>query len=279
MSTTETTHPTDVTGTDVATAAPDWQLAGAAWGHAAADWAYLFEPYARDAIEHLFDALDVRAGTRLLDIACGSGYALARAARIGARASGIDAAVDLVDIARRRVPDGDVRAGDMFDLPWEDGSFDVITSFNGIWGGCTDALREAHRTLRPGGMIGVTFWGPGSKLDLRDWFIALGTSTPDVADEMVALANIGAPGVVEEMLTSAGFAEIERTAAAAVLEFPDEDTTWRALRSPGLVLPALEQHGEQALRARLMAAVEPFRATDGTYRIVNELTCVTARAQ
>jgi hypothetical protein len=29
-----------------------WVCAGEAWGHAAIDWAYLFEPYARDAIEH-----------------------------------------------------------------------------------------------------------------------------------------------------------------------------------------------------------------------------------
>ena len=166
----------------------------------------------------------------------------------------------------------------MFALPWGDASFDVVTSFNGIWGGCTDALREAHRVVRNGGTIGLTFWGPGSRLDLRDWFIALGTSTPHVAEEMVALADIGAPGVVEEMLDAAGFTDVERTAASAVLEFPDESTTWRALRSPGLVLPALEAHGEDALRERLMAAVEQCRATDGSYRIVNELTCVTARA-
>lgn len=263
---------------ETATDTPDWAVAGAAWGHAAADWAYLFEPYARDAIEHLFDALAIGDGTELLDLACGSGYALARAARVGAVAAGIDASAPLVEIARRRVPHGDLRAGDMFALPWDDDSFDVVTSFNGIWGGCTDALREAHRVLRGGGRIGLTFWGPGSRLDLRDWFIALGTSTPHVADEMVALADIGSPGVVEEMLTSAGFASIERTAASAVLEFPDEATTWRALRSPGLVLPALEAHGEEALRERLMAAVERFRADDGSYRIVNELTCVTAVA-
>ncbi len=194
------------------------------------------------------------------------------------RFAGIDASVPLVDIARRRVPHGDLRAGDMFALPWDDASFDVVTSFNGIWGGCTDALREARRVLRDGGTIGLTFWGPGSRLDLRNWFIALGTSTPHVADEMKSLADIGAPGVVEGMLTASGFTDIERTAASAVLELPDESTTWRALRSPGLVLPALEAHGEDVLRRRLMAAVEQCRADDGSYRIVNELTCVTARA-
>lgn len=264
--------------TTTSTDTPDWQIAGDAWGHAAPDWAYLFEPYARDAIELLFDRLEVGEDTDLLDLACGSGYAVARAERIGACTAGIDASTDLVEIARRRAVTSDLRAGDMFSLPWADSSFDVVTSFNGVWGGCTDALREARRVLRTGGGIGLTFWGPGSRLDLRDWFIAVGTSTPRVAEEMVALADIGKPGVVEEMLTSAGFVDIDRTAAAAVLEFPDEDTTWRALRSPGLIVPALAAHGEEALRERLMAAVEHLRAPDGSYRIVNELTCVTARA-
>lgn len=260
----------------VTTDTPVWQQAGAAWGHAATDWAYLFEPYAVDAIEDLFGSLGVGHRTRLLDMACGSGLALGRAHRLGAHAAGLDASAALVEIARHRVPDGDLRVGDMFALPWSDGFFDVVTSFNGVWGGCADALCEARRVLRPSGRIGLTFWGPGHALDLRDWFIALGSSTPSVGEEMVSLANIGNPGVAEEMLHSAGFAGIERHGVASVLEFTDADIAWRTMRSPGLVAPALEAVGETELRALLMPTLEPFRADDGSYRLVNELTCVTA---
>ena len=49
--------------------------------------------------------------------------------------------------------------------------------------------------------------------------------------------------------------------------------------SPGLVVRALEAIGEAELKQRLMAAVEPFRASDGSYRFVNELVCVTATAR
>ena len=53
----------------------DWQEAGEAWGDRATDWAYLWEPYARSANRAVFDQLAVADGTRLLDIACGSGFA------------------------------------------------------------------------------------------------------------------------------------------------------------------------------------------------------------
>ncbi len=250
--------------------------AGAAWEHAAKDWAFLFEPYARDAIETMFHKADLGQGTALLDVACGSGLALARAARLGATTAGIDVSVGLINIARRRDPNGDIRVGDMFNLPWEDNTFDLVTSFNGIWGGCEAAVAEMARVLKPGGMLAMTFWGPGSNLDLRDFFIALGSSVPSVGEELMDLAKIGSPGVAEAMLESAGLTVIERGATTARLEWSDEEMAWRALRSPGVAKPALEAVGEATLRPLVLDAVAPFRADDGSYLLDNELTHVIA---
>ncbi len=61
-----------------------WIESGEAWGERAADWAFLVEPYARRANDALFDCGGVGPGTRLLDIACGSGYAASVAAGRGA---------------------------------------------------------------------------------------------------------------------------------------------------------------------------------------------------
>ncbi len=265
--------------TPVTETEPVWVQAGRAWGHAAIDWAYKFEPYGADAIESIFGRLGVGRGTNLLDLACGSGFAAGRAERLGVTVAGLDASAALIDIARRRAPSAELVAGDMFDLPWADGTFDTVTSFNGIWGGCVDALCEARRVLQPGGGIGLTFWGRGDRLDMRDWFIALGSSTPQVGDEMISLASIGTPGVVEEMLTTAGFDRIERWDVPSIVEFTDADDTWKAMRSPGLLVPALEAVGEDKLRNRLLPTIEHCRADDGSYRIVNELTCVVAVAR
>ena len=56
-----------------------WEAAGHAWGRRAWDWAIYQEPLADNLYEAVLTALDVRAGTRLLDIACGSGLAVQRA--------------------------------------------------------------------------------------------------------------------------------------------------------------------------------------------------------
>src|SRR5580698_3247210 len=94
----------------------DWKEAGRGWGARATEWAYLFEPYALPANEVLFDRLGVGAGVRLVDIACGSGFAASVAARRGAVVSGIDASEQLTAIAAARTPDGRFQAGDMFAL-------------------------------------------------------------------------------------------------------------------------------------------------------------------
>ncbi len=133
----------------------DWRRAGEAWGDRALDWAHLIESYARAANDDVFDRVGVGPGVRMLDVACGSRYATMVAAQRGAEVSGLDAAAGLIEIARRRIPDGDFRVGDTFDLPFEDADFDAVTSFNGIWAGCDAALVEAARVLRPRGMQGM----------------------------------------------------------------------------------------------------------------------------
>lgn len=254
-----------------------WRPAGDAWSHAAADWAYLFEPHARDAVEAVIGLAEIGSGSRVLDVACGAGFATGRIARVGARVSGIDAAAGLLEIAERRTPSGEFVCGDMFDLPWADDSFDAVVAFNGVWGGCEAAVAEMARVCRPGGHIGLTYWGSANRLDLLSYFMTIATAAPGVSEEIVELAAINQPGVAETILSNEGFVELRFGVADAVLEFVDEEAAWRTLRSPGLIVPAIEHTGETALRRQVLDAIAPFRSEDGTYRLVNELVHVVAR--
>jgi SAM-dependent methyltransferase len=260
------------------TTAHDWHDAGAAWGHDAPGWSCLYEHYSLDVLTAIFDRLRVGPGERLLDIACGAGLALRLAAGTGATVAGIDAATDLVDVARARVPEADLRVGSMFALPWADRSFDAVTSINGIWGGCVDALREARRVLRPGGLVGISFWGAGPPLDLRACYKVFARRAPTAHfSAMKRLNDIARPGVAEAMLEDAGLDVLERGCRISVIEWPDADLAWRALSSIGPAVPALRHGDREALRRDVLAAIEPCRDRRGVYRLRNDHQFVIAR--
>jgi len=68
----------------------------------------------------------IRAGQRVLEVGCGSGVFLRAAADRGAEVTGVDASEALIELARERVPEADLRVADMQFLPFEDDSFDVV---------------------------------------------------------------------------------------------------------------------------------------------------------
>jgi ubiquinone/menaquinone biosynthesis C-methylase UbiE len=117
-----------------------WKMVDEGWGRKAVDFATLTEPNNVREYVTVQQRLGVDQGDRLVDIACGSGLAVELAGLRGARCAGIDASPRLIAVARDRSPDADLRVGDMHALPWPDASFDVATSFRGIWRTTPDAL-------------------------------------------------------------------------------------------------------------------------------------------
>jgi SAM-dependent methyltransferase len=240
---------------------PDWTLVDEGWGRRALDFATLGEPAnCREyvAVHHL---LGVDTGDRLLDIACGSGLALELAALRGATCAGIDASARLVAVARDRNPDADVRVGDMHALPWPDASFDVVTSFRGIWGTTPEAVAEAHRVLAPGGRVALTVWGH-IKISPGAWALApFRLADERAVENQAAMVALGRPGAGEELLSASGFSDVRRVAVPFAWEFADPEVYARALASTGPAYEAIRAVGEDAFRdAAVRAAAEHVRA-------------------
>jgi SAM-dependent methyltransferase len=241
----------------------DWEEAGRGWGARAVEWACLFEPYARPANELLFDHLGLGDGARLLDIACGSGFAAHLAAERKARVSGLDAAESLVTIARTRTPSGDFRVGDMFELPFADDSFDFATS----------------RVLVPDGRLGLTFWGRYDRLGLMPYFLkVIELSPPEHGEANMEHGDTGRDGVVEEMLAATGFTMVERGAVDVVNEWPDTETAVRALAAAGPSVPAIEAVGYNAFCEALHEVVSPLCDRDVGVRVTSEFGWIVASA-
>jgi SAM-dependent methyltransferase len=129
--------------------------------------------------ERLTQAMHVRPGEMVLDVACGTGNATIPAARAGADVTGLDLTPQLLAVAARRADEAGVAItwveGDAEDLPFDDGSFDVVLSSFG----CMFAPRhevvvdELVRVLRPGGRLALVAWTPEGAIG--DFF---GTAAP-----------------------------------------------------------------------------------------------------
>jgi SAM-dependent methyltransferase/alkylhydroperoxidase family enzyme len=240
---------------------PDWRVVDAGWGRNAVDFSALGEPANCREYVAVHQHLGVSAGDRLLDVACGAGLALELAAARGAACAGIDASPRLLAVARHRLPDADVRVGDMHALPWDDASFDVVTSFRGIWGTTPDAMAEVRRVLAPGGRMGLTVWGHIKRSPGLWALVPFTLAPPAKVENQAAMVALGRPGAGEELLTQWGFVDIERVDIPFAWEFADPEHFARALASMGPAHEAIEAVGEDAFRqAALELAQERVQA-------------------
>src|SRR5437762_7599127 len=95
-----------------------WRVAAPSYDAFAAATALFVAP--------LLHAAGVKPGTRLLDVACGTGVASARAAAIKARVTGVDFSPEMTAEAQKRHPAIEFHTADAEQLPFADASFDAV---------------------------------------------------------------------------------------------------------------------------------------------------------
>lgn len=116
--------------------------------------------------ELLAESAGLVAGTRVLDVATGSGNAALAAARRGTRVVGVDYVPALLAKGRERARiehlDVEFREGDAEELPCESGAFDTVLSVFGVMfaPNHAKAASELVRVCRPGGTIALASWTP-----------------------------------------------------------------------------------------------------------------------
>jgi SAM-dependent methyltransferase len=135
--------------------------------------------------ESLAEAVDLRAGERVIDVAAGNGNATLAAARRFARVTSTDYVPALLDRGRERAAaerlDVTFRVADAEALPFDDASFDVALSTFGAMFAPRHALAasELARVVRPGGRIGLAAWTPEGFLGAM--FRTMAAHVPPVA--------------------------------------------------------------------------------------------------
>jgi SAM-dependent methyltransferase len=246
---------------------------GQLFGARAGDWAETWEGpggWGLLVYEHVLDRAGIGEASSVLDCGCGAGRFLQLAASRGAKVAGIDAARTMVDIAAGRAPEADLRVGDLEDLPWSDGSFDVVTGFSSFQFAedKARALHEARRVARR--HVVVVIPTRVAEAGITQVFQPLFPLFPAEALEAMRQSGMFAlsgPGRLEEVLAASGLEPREDDDVESLTLFRDADTALRAFAGAGPTALAIRQSGEEAVADALRHALIDFTDDDGSVRL------------
>jgi ubiquinone/menaquinone biosynthesis C-methylase UbiE len=250
------------------------QFWGRLWGTLPSEWAVVEEaqlPTYETAIERL----GIGEGQLVLDLGCGSGVFLRAAADRGAQVAGLDAAEGLLEIARRRVPEAVLLAGDMQELPFADDTFDVVTAFSSLFfaDDMTRALSEARRVCKPGGTVLAQVFGRPERCSLEVLKSAILPLVGLEGDE----PEYWRFDKLEQVARDAGLTPLESFYSSWAYEFADDPELLSAMLSAGSAVAAVEHAGREIVVEAILGALAPYRDADGSYRMPNEWHFLVAR--
>jgi SAM-dependent methyltransferase len=240
------------------------------YGH----FARYLEPGALDFLARL----GVGPGTRMLDVACGAGQIAIPAARAGALVTGVDIASNLVEQARARARAEGVDArfdeGDAEMLPYEDASFDLVTSLIGAMFAPRPerVAAELLRVCRPGGRIVMANWTPEGHVG--QMFRVIGRHVPP-SPLMASPVKWGDEATARERLQGgAARVDVARHRYPMRYPFPPAEVVefFRAYYGPtNRAFAALDDAGQRALRGDLEQLWTASNlAADGTTHVEAE---------
>jgi SAM-dependent methyltransferase len=128
----------------------------------------------QEALRYL-DSKVARTPRRLVDIGCGFGYFLEKAQAAGWEAAGVDIVPEAVLRAKIRLPAVEVFLGDLRGARFPSGSVDAATLWDVLCHVEDPAaeLKECHRILSPGGIVGIRLRNVETQLWLGRWYSRL----------------------------------------------------------------------------------------------------------
>jgi ubiquinone/menaquinone biosynthesis C-methylase UbiE len=211
--------------------------------------------------EQLCEAVDLRAGERVVDVAAGNGNATLAAARRFARVTSTDYVPQLLERGRRRAAADGLEVtfipADAEQLPLPDASADVVLSTFGVMFAPDHARAagEMLRVCRPGGRIGLASWTPAG---------FLGQLLKTVAAHVAPPAGVQSPllwGTDAHLRTIfAGASTIEHTVRSFAFRYRSSEhwvEVFRRFYGPvHKAFAALDRDGQRALDRDLVQLLQ-----------------------
>jgi ubiquinone/menaquinone biosynthesis C-methylase UbiE len=252
---------------------------------------YIVPTMMLDWTEDLLAAGSVGPGTRVLDVACGTGIVARKAAARtgpGSRVAGLDANEGMLRVAGRCARNEGFTAvgwycSDVSRMPFSPGEFDAILCHQGLqfFPDKTAALREMARVLAPGGRLALGVWG---RPDHCPYVIAvMGVLEQYLGPESTTLfkqaSSLSDPDVLLGLVRGAGFSDVHLRAETKISRHPSLAEFLPAYFSIFPVsaeIAAMPEEERARMFSGLAAALAPYRENDG-FAVPTENYIVTAR--
>ncbi len=270
------------------------------WREAAAGWQRWLEVLEADRAmpqlgRWLLEAVMPGPGDRLLDVGTGygePGLTAARAVAPGGHVTLQDLSGEMLALAHDRVADadlGDVEVdlveGDADDLALPAGRFDAVISRSVLMYLADPAasLARLRTGLRPGGRLAASTWSGPEQVAMAAPvpIIRRLLELPPPPQDRPGLFALADPQRLHEVVSAAGFAEVELGTATATFEFASPAEATRFMRDcappvTALVEPLPADRRERVWQRVTDEAWEPYIGGDGRVRLPNLAHCVTA---
>lgn len=220
------------------------------------------------------DSVPVQRGSRVLDVACGTGVLAREALRRTTAVVGVDLNPAMLTVASSRAPAMTWLQAAAESLPFRDRAFDAVVSQFGLmfFADRRAALYEMCRVLKPAGRLAIAVWDslPGAPAYDLEVGIVQRVAGQRAADGLRAPFALGDKRALTGLLAAAGLSAAEVTTHTGTARFPSIETMVEAdLRGwlPLLGINLAEEQIEQILKSAA-GVLRQFRQADGmSFRI------------
>lgn len=221
----------------------------------------------------LLAVLALPPGSRVLDVACGTGI-VARTAAHHTGATGVVIGLDLhwgmLAVARAQEPTGAWVQASATNLPFAASAFDVVVCQQGVqfFPDRLAALREMHRVLRPGGRVGLVVWealahNPGHAALAQGLAHHMGAAVAAILHNSFSL---GDDEVFTRLLAQGGFRDVVLSRSVHILRFASPEAFVRVwVRGSVLGRAGVEVHDDllTAMVSEVTTVLRPYVNEEG----------------